>query len=444
QLGVVAGTALDEILARRLQEGDPGGHMRRALEHFPMRRMAQSIIDQYFISGGKSPNAPFRTRKLPSLEGNRESTELCIAGNFVEVFLAREGHDNPVGINYLEKIQFPHLPSIYGAMLAGVAVIIMGAGIPLEIPDAIDALLENQPAAYTVNVTGAARNAGYRMKFDPKAFLEEGPPATLRRPAFLPIVSSVTLANVLIRKTGGRLAGFVVEGPLAGGHNAPPRGAPVMTDDGQPIYGPRDVIDLPSIAKLGLPFWLAGCYGSPEGLHKARAAGAAGIQVGTAFALCRESSLKPSARQALIRKALTGKARIFTDPIASPTGFPFKVAALEGTLSEQDVYEKRQRICDLGFLRDFYLRPDGKIGYRCPAEPIPAFLAKGGKLESTIGRKCLCNSLVANIGLPQIMADGSKEKCLVTLGDDFSNIGRFCSLDNTDYSAADVIRIISG
>ena len=28
QLGVVSGTALDLIFARRLQDGDPGGHMR--------------------------------------------------------------------------------------------------------------------------------------------------------------------------------------------------------------------------------------------------------------------------------------------------------------------------------------------------------------------------------------------------------------------------------
>ena len=32
QLGVVSGTALDSILARRLQMGDPEGHLRRALD----------------------------------------------------------------------------------------------------------------------------------------------------------------------------------------------------------------------------------------------------------------------------------------------------------------------------------------------------------------------------------------------------------------------------
>ena len=64
----------------------------------------------------------------------RELVELCVAANFVEVLLAREGHANPVGINYLEKIQLPHLPSLYGAMLAGVSYVLMGAGIPARVP----------------------------------------------------------------------------------------------------------------------------------------------------------------------------------------------------------------------------------------------------------------------------------------------------------------------
>ena len=53
QLGVVSGTALDQILARRLQDGDPGGHMRRGLDQFPVTRMAAEVWDTYFIRGGK-------------------------------------------------------------------------------------------------------------------------------------------------------------------------------------------------------------------------------------------------------------------------------------------------------------------------------------------------------------------------------------------------------
>ena len=53
QLGVVSGTALDVILARRLQAGDPGGHMRRALDAFPFPEMADRVRERYFIAGGK-------------------------------------------------------------------------------------------------------------------------------------------------------------------------------------------------------------------------------------------------------------------------------------------------------------------------------------------------------------------------------------------------------
>ena len=445
QLGVVSGTGLDQIMARRLQSGDPGGHVRRALSHFPFPKMAQRILDAHFIPGGKAPDAPFRTAIMHGLHGRREPLELCIAANFVEVFLAREGHSNPVGINYLEKIQLPHLPSVYGAMLAGVAVVILGAGIPIEMPQVLDALARHQPVSYPLNVLGALPGDVYRMSFDPADFHEGGRAlASLIRPDFLPIVSTDGLANILVKKANGIINGFVIEGHRAGGHNAPPRGVTKLSEDGQPIYGPRDTADLDVMRKLGVPFWLAGTYGAPERVREALAAGAAGVQVGTAFALCTESGLCPEFRRALILNALAGKGRIFTDPKASPTGFPFKVAELQGTLSQDEVYNQRRRTCDLGFLRQAYRLPDGKIGYRCAAEPVAAFVAKGGNPDDTAGRKCLCNALVANIGLPQIMADGSIEKPLITLGDDYENIGRFCAAERLDYSAADVIRILLG
>ena len=442
QLGVVSGTALDQILSRRLQEGDPGGHVRRALAHFPFPEMAQRILNDHFIPGGKKPNERYRRVGMHSLEGRREPQELSIAGNFVEVFLAREGHANPVGINYLEKIQLPHLPSIYGAMLAGVAVVILGAGIPVEIPGVLEALANHQAATCPVRVIGAAGGDSYRTTFDPAAFREGVATGPLPRPDLLPIVSSGTLATMLVRKSNGPVAGFVIEGPRAGGHNAPPRGQLKLTDDGQPVYGPRDDVDLATFRELGLPFWLAGSYGSPERLREALAAGAAGIQVGTAFALCVESGLIPELRRELLRKALAGTAVVFTDPVASPAGFPFKVVRMEGTLSEPEVYRARKRICDLGFLRELYLREDGTIGYRCSAEPEAAFVAKGGKMEDAVGRKCLCNGLVANVGMPQPLADGTTEPCLITLGDDFSEVGRFCPAGSVDYTAADVVRAL--
>lgn len=445
QLGVVSGTGLDQVLARRLQDGDMGGEVRRALAHFPFPQMAQRIFDMFYVQGGRDPQTPYKTVGQATVKNSRWLDELYIVSNFVEVFLAREGHANPVGINYLEKIQLPHLPSMYGAMLAGVAVVIMGAGIPVEVPHVLDLLSKHQAATYAIRVSGATPETDCLRVFDPADFIEPGCQVpTLLRPDFLPIISADSLATMLLRRAKGSVEGFVIEGPLAGGHNAPPRGPLQLTDDGQPIYGPRDVVNLENMRKIGLPFWLGGAYGSPEGVRSALAEGAAGVQVGTAFALCVESGLTADVRLALIREALSGRAKVFTDPVVSPTGFPFKVAKLEGSLSEEAVFKRRCKRCDIGYLRELYLKEDGTIGYRCPGEPEAAFLAKGGKVEEICGRKCVCNGLFANIGMGQLMPDGSREPCIITLGDDFARVGQFCSAERPDYTAADVVRHLLG
>jgi nitronate monooxygenase len=234
--------------------------------------------------------------------------------------------------------------------------------------------------------------------------------------------------------------GFVIEGPTAGGHNAPPRGKPQLDAAGEPIYGERDRVELEKIRDLGLPFWLAGGYGSPEKVRESLAAGATGVQVGTAFAYCAESSLRDDYKQALLAKVISGDARIVTDSLASPTGFPFKVAQLEGTLSERDVYSARRRVCDLGYLREAYKDSDGKIGYRCPGEPVTVYVSKGGKQENTVGRTCLCNALVATIGQPQVRSGRYVERGLVTSGDGLTGIARFLQQGEPIYRAVDVVK----
>lgn len=446
QLGVVSGTALDEILVRRLQDGDPGGDIRRALSAFPFAEMAERIRDTYFMEGGKSAAAGYRGMPMHACEEPRELIELCMVANFVEVFLAREGHRNPVGINYLEKIQIPHLPSFYGAMLAGVDYVLMGAGIPLQVPGTLDRLARHEPAEYTVNVTGARVGEEVRMHFDPREYRPlrsgEGALEPLRRPLFLAIVSSTTLAATVLRRSNGKVDGLVVETRTAGGHNAPPRGRLQLTEQGEPVYGERDSIDLEKIRELGAPFWLAGGYASPARLQAALAGGAAGIQVGTAFAFCRESGLREDLKRKLLEKARRYEAEVFTDPWASPTGFPFKVARLEGSCSDKEVYEARPRICDLGFLREIYRGENGQIGYRCPAEPLSLYLAKGGNAEDAAGRKCLCNALMANIGLQQVRGSHHVEPPLVTAGDDLTEIARFLPAGATSYTAADVLEAL--
>jgi len=167
--------------------------------------------------------------------------------------------------------------------------------------------------------------------------------------------------------------------------------------------------------------------------------GAAGVQVGTAFAYCEESGMAPRLKAEVLRRAAAGDVDIRTDPVASPTGFPFKVVQAADTLADGPVYEKRERICDLGYLRTAYTEDDGSVGWRCPAEPVDDYVRKGGSAEDTAGRMCLCNALMSTIDLGQRRADGSEEPPVITSGDDVRKVGRFLANGRDSYTAADVL-----
>jgi NAD(P)H-dependent flavin oxidoreductase YrpB (nitropropane dioxygenase family) len=436
QLGVVSGTGLDVMLARRLADGDPSGDLRRALAHYPVPAATDRVLKRYFRSERPSGTA-YPTVPMFTIEPSMALEELNVMANFVEVFLAKEGHASPVGINYLTKIQM-HTPSaLYGAMLAGVDYVVMGAGIPAHIPSLLDELAMNHDVAMRVNVDDSNSDDHY-VRFDPRRHGFVDSPA-LHRPEFLAIVASHTLATFLARDAATRPDGFVVEGPSAGGHNAPPRGTMTLDDSGQPVYGGRDEPNLRKISELGLPFWLAGGQADPAALQSALAAGAQGVQVGTAFALCEASGLAPAYRHQLLLQARHESVEVFTDPKASPSGYPFKVASVPGTLSEDEEYALRPRRCDLGYLRSAFERPDGSIGYRCPSEPVDHYVRKGGDAADTDGRKCLCNALMANVGLAQVRSNGSEELPLITVGDDVVRLGRVLQRENGTFTARDVL-----
>jgi NAD(P)H-dependent flavin oxidoreductase YrpB (nitropropane dioxygenase family) len=337
-------------------------------------------------------------------------------------------------MNLLTKVQIPTLASLYGAMLAGVDVILMGAGIPREIPLALDRLAQHRTTTLRFDVEGLPTGQEEHLTLDPMAFWTTTPPE-LRRPRFLAIIASNSLATMLARKASGRIDGFVIEGPTAGGHNAPPRGEPRFNELGEPLYGERDVVDLTKLAELGVPFWLAGGAGRKGRLGEAMAAGASGVQVGTLFAYCDESGLAENLKRSVLAHAARGEVTVTTDPRASPTGYPFKVVHWpDDPAADGD----RERLCDLGGLRQAYRTAEGRIGYRCPAEPVDAYVRKGGKVEDTVGRSCLCNALTADIGLGQVRADGRAEPPIVTSGDDLETIAEFLA-GRTRYSAGDVL-----
>jgi len=445
QLGVISGTALALTLARKLQEKDCDQSIIDAVCAFPFPDMANQVLSTYQYDetnhGGKDR---FKGVPMPSLEQPDKLTELMVVANFVEVFLAKKGHDGLVGINLLEKIQIPTLPSLYGAMLAGVDFVLMGAGIPVRIPMVLNQFSQNQDASLPLRVLDDTTHEIVETTFSPMAFAKGQALPSLKRPKFLAIVSSHTLALHLSRSDFGSPDGFVVELPVAGGHNANPRGKVNLTPDGEPIYGARDEVDFEVLRKIGLPFWLAGGFGSREDFLRAKDLGAVGIQVGTAFAFSLESGMKRSLKEKIIQAVLKGLGRVKTDPLASPTGFPFKVVEIEETNGIQETYLKRKRICDLGYLREAYRKENGSLGYRCPSEPIDDYVKKGGNIEDTIGRKCLCNGLVSTLGLEQVRKNGDAELPIVTAGDDLKFIARFLKQGEKLYSAIDVLRTLLG
>ena len=441
QLGVVSGTALDTVFARRLQLGDPGGHLRRAVDAFPLPEIARRIWDRYFVEGGKAVEKAFRSVSMFSANPARHLIELTVLANFAEVFLAKEGHGGVVGINFLEKIQLPTLPSIFGALLAGVDYVLVGAGIPRAIPGILDLLSQGKPATLKLDVEDAAGQE-FHAEFDPVDFCGgSGAVPEMRRPKFLAVISSSTLALTMARKSSGQVDGFVVEGASAGGHNAPPRGSMQLDEKGEPVYSERDLPDLEKIRSIGLPFWLAGSFGRPGKLAEALELGATGIQVGTAFAFCEESGIEQEHKKEIIESSRRGTLSVHTDPMASPTGFPFKLTRINGSAYYSEAWAERRRICDLGYLRYSYRKEDGSLGYRCPGEPGAQFEKKGGNASQTEGKVCLCNGLLSAIGLGQVCEEGV-EPPLLTAGDDVVRIAEFVPPGQESYNAAAVIRTL--
>ena len=477
--GTVSGTALDIVYVRLLQLGDPGGHVRSALAAFDAQfggLTGQKIINHYFIEGGKTPKARFKNapKHMPRLQNGsdilpaqlqpavpvalsmeQDTIELLIAAGFAEVWLARQGHAGKVFINFLHKVELPLIYTLYGAMLAGVDGVIVGAGNPDGLPAICSRLAQHAAVNYEISVLYRESGENFQLRFDPRQ-VAEGRLAQkpLRRPAFLAIVSLENLVQALAHSQTEAPDGFIIEHHTAGGHNAGPQGPLKKDEKGQPIYGPEDEPDLQAIRQVGLPFWLAGGYGSREKLAQALAIGATGVQVGSVFALTEESGIKSAYRSAILNelKKETDDSKLVLTTLFSPTGFPFKVVQLDDTLADEAVYTKRLRVCDIGLLQQRGLTKPAEDGtrrlfQRCPAAPLDDFVSKRGLPLNTTGRRCLCNGLLACVGLGQTgLQNGEQmeEPAIVTLGNHLDGIRRLSRSGQSPYWVRDVVNDILG
>jgi nitronate monooxygenase len=439
QLGVVSGTAIDSVFARRLQDNGVDGPLREVLDRFPDQLVVQDASHR-FASTKREPSAPYRNLPMPSHRSALPSQDLLVLSSFVEVALAKRGHDGLVGINLLTKVQIPTLATLYGALLAGVDYVMMGAGVPTHIPGVLEQLVEGNDVEVSLSVSGSTTvNTTPILRFDPSRY---SPSYALRQPKFVAIIASHVLATALVRRSNGTVDGFVVERPTAGGHNAPPRGAIVLDTDGGPTYGERDEVNFEVLRDLNVPFWIGGGVTSPQSVRQALELGATGVQVGTLFAYCHQSGMEPHLREEIVALSRTGQIRVNTSMVASSTGYPFKVASIPGTIADPDLYAARERKCDLGYLREAYVRENGTVGYRCAAEPVLNYERKGGQAEATSGSTCLCNGLMATCGLGQVRSDGYRELPIVTSGDCLNDI-RLLAAGRNDYSAGDVLEYLA-
>ncbi len=437
-LGVVSATAIDSVIARRLQDGDIAGDIRRAFSHFPNPEIATEILNFYFNERGRTPGAPYLDVPKLSLKPSKLTNNLLAISAFTEVWLAKENNSGFVGINLLEKIQLATPATLYGAMLADVDFVLMGAGIPSEIPQILRDLAGGLKVKLAIDVIG--EKSKHFLTFDPKTLMPNA--QLLKKPKFLAIISSHALAAYLAKDEKTRPDGFIVEGPSAGGHNAPPRSKDSVGSDGQSKFSELDDADLAKVAKTGLPFWLAGGYGSSDNLTKAKALGAVGIQVGSLFALSDESGFTRAIKDEILGKLASETLNVTTDAFASPTGFPFKIVEINGTLSDESAFDARTRNCDLGYLRVPFERAQGGIGYRCPAEPTRTFEFKGGTGVHNERSKCLCNALMADIGLGQLRADGTTELPIVTFGSDLAGATELTKTHPTGWKASEVLEFL--
>ncbi len=419
ELGVITGAVLPAVLARRLQLGDFDGHLRSVLESFPFPGAFRRVWERYYIPGGKADDESFELVGQPNLEENPALLELTVAANFAEVFLAKRDHAGLVGIHYHDSARLALLPSLYGAVLAGVDTVLIHASAVANTIQALNRLSRGEAAALEIGLgTGDALTCG----FDPRAL---GPrtPAPWRPPSLIAVCQSAADAE-----TVSRLEGF------AGGF--------LMT-----VAGGAEWIGVEELARLralGRPFWIGGVAATAANFTRACAAGAAGLQVTTPFTFCAESALDPDLKRRVLTLVRQDPANLFTQLCSLPGGRTFRVLRLDDTAADPEVMAERARVCDVGWFREAYRRPDGSVGYRCPGEPMHHYVLKGGTAERAARQPCICNGLLAGLGLAQVQAGHELERAIIPAGEDIRELTHFLNSSGEEFTAAEVIAQITG
>jgi hypothetical protein len=175
--------------------------------------------------------------------------------------------------------------------------------------------------------------------------------------------------------------------------------------------------------ELGLPFWLAGGTGSPEALRRRSMP----APPGSRSARCSPTatspawSRRPSARSCAQRRS--GDVDVLTDPARRRPASRSRSCS-SSTRTRRRSSTRRASACATS--ATCAPLPPRRWPARLPLRGRAGghVREEGRRIEDTVGRKCLCNALMADIGHGQVRAGGELERPLLTSGDDLSSGGR--------------------
>jgi len=402
-LGVVSSVGLRHIIIDEIRAGNP--ETVALAKSFPVARYVDELME--FAPDGPKHKTP-APMDLPGPKGELPK-RLSVITSYIEVKKAQLGHKGKIGVNVMWKCSLTVLPSIYGAMLAGVDALLCGAGVPMELPDIIRRVRSGSDLQYQP-LHGTGTNVQLSIAQDETASLFR----RMAPPHLMPIISNFAFCKRILdvwhrEYDGAKPYAFILENHEAGGHNAPPRN--------RVSFGEQDDLTtyFDKVRNLGVNVYVAGDGSSREEYQSWIDQGAYGVQVGSRFALCTDSGMRDDLRDKIIERNANGETIVQTSNRLSPTGYPFKQVPLAGTLSDAGVYEARKRICNKGYLLQSHVEalPDGteKETYICPAMPAKQYAKLGGDNADLTDRVCLCNALFSTAGLGETI-----EPALVTLG----------------------------
>lgn len=398
-LGIVSSVGLRTIIVEAVRRGDK--QVIAMAKTFPFAQHRDELLS--FASGG------FRHRRAVPQDGygdvGKLAARLTVISTFIEVSLAKKGHHGKIGINVMWKLSTSVLPTILGALLAGVDALICGAGVPMELEEIVDSIRAGKTELSFDPLYGTTTPVSFEFNREVVEYLRG---CRYRRPKLIPILSNYAFCRKIVKKWRIPPDFIILEDWKAGGHNQNPRNKVEHSDvsDGIETY-------FDEVLTLGVRVVVAGGFeygGNRTDFLYWRRRGAWGIQVGSRFALCKESGWDRKWRDLIIQMNRRGETVIMTDHEASPTGFAIKVVVVPGTLSDPEVYNRRERSCLYGCLRRGHTFVDPETGETrttliCPAMPLSMYqrLCPDKTREECLKEcggqvVCLCSALLATIG----------------------------------------------